>query len=67
MLLCRKRRDVGMKRRTILRPRWYAIAEWTADIPSIQVYEPLLVVGLDKFAGLDIRVRVSGGGHTSQV
>ncbi|KAG8161781.1 putative 40s ribosomal protein s16 [Diaporthe ampelina] len=32
-----------------------------------KVYEPLLVVGLDKFAGLDIRVRVSGGGHTSQV
>lgn len=33
----------------------------------LQVYEPLLVVGLDKFAGLDIRVRVSGGGHTSQI
>jgi ribosomal protein S9 len=32
-----------------------------------QVYEPLLVVGLDKFAGVDIRVRVSGGGHTSQI
>lgn len=32
-----------------------------------QVYEPLLVVGLDKFAQLDIRVRVSGGGHTSQI
>lgn len=36
-------------------------------VSSIQVYEPLLVVGLDKFAGLDIRVRVSGGGHTSQI
>lgn len=34
---------------------------------SFKVYEPLLVVGLDKFAGLDIRVRVSGGGHTSQI
>lgn len=34
---------------------------------SLKVYEPLLVVGLDKFAGLDIRVRVSGGGHTSQI
>ena len=32
-----------------------------------QVYEPLLVVGLDKFAGVDIRVRVTGGGHTSQI
>ncbi|OKL57244.1 40S ribosomal protein S16 [Talaromyces atroroseus] len=32
-----------------------------------KVYEPLLIVGLDKFAGVDIRVRVSGGGHVSQV
>ena len=34
---------------------------------SSQVYEPVLVLGLDKFAGVDIRVRVTGGGHTSQV
>jgi ribosomal protein S9 len=32
-----------------------------------KVYEPLLIVGLDKFANVDIRVRVTGGGHTSQV
>lgn len=32
-----------------------------------QVYEPLLIVGLDKFSGVDIRVRVTGGGHTSQI
>jgi ribosomal protein S9 len=32
-----------------------------------QVYEPLLIVGLDKFAKVDIRVRVTGGGHTSQI
>jgi small subunit ribosomal protein S16e len=32
-----------------------------------QVYEPLLVIGLDKFANVDIRVRVAGGGHTSQI
>ena len=33
----------------------------------IKAYEPFLLLGQDKFAGLDIRVRVSGGGHTSQV
>ncbi|KAK1254155.1 hypothetical protein MKX08_008150 [Trichoderma sp. CBMAI-0020] len=33
----------------------------------LKVYEPLLVVGLDKFANVDIRVRVTGGGHTSQI
>lgn len=37
-----------------------------ANLPR-QVYEPVLVVGLDKFANIDIRVRVTGGGHTSQI
>jgi small subunit ribosomal protein S16e len=37
------------------------------EILRFKVYEPLLVVGLDKFSGVDIRVRVTGGGHTSQV
>jgi small subunit ribosomal protein S16e len=32
-----------------------------------QVYEPVLIVGLDKFSIVDIRVRVTGGGHTSQI
>ena len=32
-----------------------------------QVYEPVLIVGLDKFSVVDIRVRVTGGGHTSQI
>ncbi|TRX91950.1 hypothetical protein FHL15_007269 [Xylaria flabelliformis] len=32
-----------------------------------KVYEPLLVIGLDKFANVDIRARVTGGGQTSQV
>lgn len=62
-------RIVGKRRTMNPQPRWdlSADAEWRADSLFIQVYEPLLVVGLDKFAGLDIRVRVSGGGHTSQV
>ena len=37
------------------------------EILRFKVYEPLLIVGLDKFANVDIRVRVSGGGHISQV
>lgn len=37
------------------------------EILRFKVYEPLLIVGLDKFASVDIRVRVTGGGHTSQV
>ncbi|KAI9894635.1 MAG: 40S ribosomal protein S16 [Vezdaea aestivalis] len=37
------------------------------ELLRFKVYEPLLVVGLDKIANIDIRVRVSGGGHTSQI
>ncbi|KAJ1721780.1 40S ribosomal protein S16 [Coemansia erecta] len=37
------------------------------EILRFKVYEAILVVGEDKFAGLDIRVRVRGGGQTSQV
>merc|ERR1711977_299311 len=34
---------------------------------NTQTWPPLLIVGLEKFANVDIRVRVTGGGHTSQV
>merc|ERR1712098_655899 len=36
------------------------------EILRFKVYEPLLL-GLDRFAEVDIRVRVTGGGHTSQI
>ncbi|KZV77744.1 ribosomal protein S9 [Peniophora sp. CONT] len=32
-----------------------------------KVYEGILVAGEESFQGIDIRVRVKGGGHTSQV
>lgn len=32
-----------------------------------KVYEAILTVGADKFANVDIRLRVSGGGHVSQM
>lgn len=33
----------------------------------VKAFEPLLLLGADKFSGMDIRIRVTGGGHTSQV
>lgn len=33
----------------------------------LKVYEPILLLGGDKFDKLNIRVRVRGGGSTSQV
>lgn len=32
-----------------------------------KVYEPILVVGPEKLANIDIRLRVKGGGHVSQL
>ncbi|KAI5454329.1 hypothetical protein QFC20_001448 [Naganishia adeliensis] len=32
-----------------------------------KVYEAILTVGADKFANCDIRLRVTGGGHVSQM
>lgn len=33
----------------------------------IKLQEPLLIVGKDKFAGMDIRIRVRGGGIVAQI
>ncbi|KAL9715891.1 40S ribosomal protein S16 [Leucoagaricus gongylophorus] len=37
------------------------------EILRFKVYEAVLVAGEDSFKEVDIRVRVKGGGHTSQV
>ncbi|KAF1982240.1 40S ribosomal protein S16 [Aulographum hederae CBS 113979] len=37
------------------------------EILRFKLYEPILILGPDKFADLDIRVRVSGGGQVSQI
>ena len=33
----------------------------------MQLEEPILLLGKERFEGVDIRVRVKGGGHVSQV
>lgn len=37
------------------------------EILRLKIMEPMLVLGQDKFANVDIRVRVRGGGNTSQI
>ena len=34
---------------------------------KLKVYEPILILGWEKFANVDIRVRTKGGGTTSQI
>ena len=36
-------------------------------IMRTKVLEPILLLGQDKFAGYDIRIRVRGGGYTAQI
>ena len=36
------------------------------EILRYKVFEPVLLLGKERFAGIDVRVRVRGGGHTSQ-
>lgn len=33
----------------------------------IKTMEPIMLLGKERFANLDIRIRVKGGGHTSQI
>jgi small subunit ribosomal protein S16e len=33
----------------------------------LQLMEPILLLGKEKFAGVDIRIRVKGGGRISQI
>ncbi|KAI8810911.1 ribosomal protein S5 domain 2-type protein [Cladochytrium replicatum] len=37
------------------------------DVLKFKVYEPILILGKERFANVDIRVRVKGGGQVSQV
>ena len=34
---------------------------------QFKLREPILLLGKDRFADIDIRIRVKGGGHTSQI
>ncbi|EAA35592.1 hypothetical protein GE21DRAFT_2602 [Neurospora crassa] len=40
---------------------------YAPEILRAKLYEPILLLGTDKFAEVDIRLKVSGGGHVSQV
>ncbi|WRX21239.1 Small ribosomal subunit protein uS9 - like 4 [Theobroma cacao] len=37
------------------------------EILRYKAYEPILLLGRHRFAGVDMRIRVKGGGHTSQI
>lgn len=40
---------------------------WEPQMLRYKLLEPILLLGKEKFAGIDIRVRVKGGGHIAQI
>ncbi|WFD43526.1 40S ribosomal protein S16 [Malassezia psittaci] len=51
----------------LIRLNGQPLAMVTPDTLRLKAFEPVLVVGEDKFANVDIRIKVSGGGHVSQM
>eukprot|EP00164_Ancoracysta_twista_P000313 GFYU01000434.1.p1 GENE.GFYU01000434.1~~GFYU01000434.1.p1 ORF type:complete len:143 (-),score=45.08 GFYU01000434.1:209-637(-) len=45
----------------------YPIELVEPEILRYKVFEPILLLGRERFAGVDIRIRVKGGGYTSQI
>merc|ERR1711924_178940 len=37
------------------------------EVLKFKAFEPLMLLGKQKYSGLDLRCRVKGGGHTSQI
>ena len=37
------------------------------EMLRLKVFEPILILGKQRLANMDIRIRVKGGGHTSQI
>jgi ribosomal protein S9 len=58
------REKIGLNPNTISPPGPILIS---SALLRYKVYEPVLVVGSEKFANIDIRLRVKGGGHVSQL
>ena len=44
-----------------------ALTVFRTHFPLSQVYEPVLILGKDKFEMVDIRIRCKGGGYVSQI
>merc|ERR1711976_997503 len=51
----------------LLKVNGYPLELTQPEILRIKVQEPMLLLGKEKFAGVDIRVRVKGGGQVAQI
>jgi len=53
--------------RGLLRVNGRPLEQIEPKLLQYKLQEPLLLLGKEKFAGVDIRVRVNGGGHVAQI
>ncbi|KAI9577728.1 40S ribosomal protein S16 [Glossina fuscipes] len=53
--------------RGLLRVNGRPLDQIEPKVLQYKLQEPLLLLGKEKFAGVDIRVRVNGGGHVAQI
>ena len=53
--------------RGIIKVNGQPIENIEPEAMRLKVFEPVLIVGQEKFSNLDIRIRVKGGGITSQI
>ncbi|KAI6189937.1 putative 40S ribosomal protein S16 [Aphelenchoides bicaudatus] len=53
--------------RGLIKVNGRALEHLQPEILRIKLQEPMLIVGADKFAGIDMRIKVKGGGCVSQI
>ena len=53
--------------RGLLRVNGRPLDQIEPKVLQYKLQEPLLLLGKEKFAGVDIRIRVTGGGHVAQI
>ncbi|XP_028141290.1 40S ribosomal protein S16 [Diabrotica virgifera virgifera] len=53
--------------RGVLRVNGRPLSQVEPKMLQDKLQEPILLLGKDKFSAVDIRVRVNGGGHVSQI
>nr|CAI5831986.1 unnamed protein product [Callosobruchus analis] len=51
----------------VLRVNGRPLNQWEPKMLMDKLYEPIYLLGKDKFSSVDIRVRVNGGGHVAQI
>ncbi|XP_035672536.1 40S ribosomal protein S16 isoform X2 [Branchiostoma floridae] len=51
----------------LLKINGHPLQLWEPAMLKYKLEEPIRLLGKDRFAGVDIRVRVKGGGHAAQI